>query len=149
MSLAKAALEINGVWDELQADQRDTRPTVFISYARPDQALVEGLVILLGLYGYRAWWDSHIACGAVFADRIERELTASVAVLVIWSEHSVKSDWVAWEANQAAKQGKLVPVAAAGFDLRDIRPPFNGLNTLRIGDEGHIIDEVRRTADFR
>lgn len=147
MSLAKAALEINEVWDAMQAGQRDARPTVFVSYAREDLELVHGLVNLLAVYGYRGWWDRHIASGAAVADRIEQALTAAVAVVVIWSPSSIKSDWVAWEANQADKQGKLVPVAPVGFDLRDVRPPFNGLNTLRLDDEAQIMAEVRRLSE--
>jgi hypothetical protein len=149
MSLSRAAVEINGVWDEMQDASSDAHPSVFISYARPDIALVEQVAATLKLHGFRAWWDGHIEIGAEFEARIERAMAAAVAVLVIWSEASVKSDWVKWEANQAVKQGKLVPLAPDGFDLRDIRPPFNGLNTLPLGNDARLIDEVSRLVHRR
>ncbi len=41
--------------------------------------------------GYSVWWDLHIRGGARFSQEIEREIQAATAVIVVWSEASIKS----------------------------------------------------------
>ncbi|NNE37244.1 MAG: toll/interleukin-1 receptor domain-containing protein, partial [Gammaproteobacteria bacterium] len=67
---------------------------LFISYARKDREVVQSLVALLEGFGFSVWWDHHIAGGHAFAGKIEQELNAATAVIVVWSETSVQSDWV-------------------------------------------------------
>jgi len=144
MSLARAAAEINEVMDEMQQASEPAPPRVFISYTRADLPVAERLAAWLQTNGYDAWWDCHIEAGAAFDERIERAIDEAFAVIALWSDRSVRSDWVKWEALQAAKRGKLVPVALDDLDLADIRPPFNGLSTLRLSDETRLLDELRR-----
>ena len=87
---------------------------IFISYARDDRAKVETLVVVLESEGYSVWWDSYIAGGAEFSKDIERELEASKAVIVGWSNQSIDSRWVKDEAGLAADAGKLVPISLDG-----------------------------------
>ncbi len=141
MSLAKAAKSMNNAMEKLQ-----TGRSVFISYARPDRSLVEQLTNFLRSHGYVAWWDDQIKVGDYVDDRIIEALDAAIAVVVLWSDHSVRSRWVKWEANQGLKQSKLVPLAVPGLDLRDIRPPFSDLNTLRLGDETQLLRALSNRA---
>ena len=138
MSLAKATQGMNDAWHELRAGMASLH-SVFISYDRDDRALAERLRDLLAARGYLPWWDDHIEAGDFFEDRIVEALDTSKAAVVLWTDHSVTSRWVRWEATQALKRGKLVPLAAPGFDLRDIRPPFNDLNTLTFRDEAGLL----------
>jgi hypothetical protein len=48
--------------------------------------------------------------GEDYFDRIEAELEASKAVIVLWSKDSVKSPWVKAEANRGARSNRLLPV---------------------------------------
>ena len=84
---------------------------IFISYARGDRDQVERLAAALENEGLAVWWDRHIAGGAAFSEEIVRELSAAKAVVVAWSEASVKSRWVMDEAATAADEGKLIPIA--------------------------------------
>jgi hypothetical protein len=145
MSLAKATQGMNDALHELQAGMASLR-SVFISYDRDDRALAERLRDLLATHGFLPWWDDHIAAGDFFEDRIVAALDTSKAAVVLWTDHSVTSRWVRWEATQALKRGKLVPLAAPGLDLRDIRPPFNGLDTLALSDEAGLLRALERAS---
>ena len=95
---------------------------VFISYARADKARVAPLVAAIGARGWSVWWDPEIAPGQEFDDRIEMEINAAKAVLVVWTPTSVVSRWVRGEAREAADRGILVPVRFDGARLpMDVR----------------------------
>ena len=90
------------------------RPTVFLSYARADQARAAQLAKALEARGFDVWWDALIEGGAAFAQRIETALDDADAVIVAWSRTSVASDWVLDEASRGRDERKLVPVSLDG-----------------------------------
>jgi TolB-like protein/Flp pilus assembly protein TadD len=90
------------------------RPTVFLSYARADQARAAQLAKALEAHGFDVWWDALIEGGAAFAKRIETALDDADAVIVVWSRASVASDWVLDEASRGRDERKLVPVSLDG-----------------------------------
>jgi adenylate cyclase len=90
---------------------------VFVSYARTDKALVAPLVAAIEAQGWSVWWDPAIAPGQEFDGRIDAELDAAAAVLVVWTPTSVASRWVRGEAREAAERGVLVPVRFQGARL--------------------------------
>lgn len=92
---------------------------IFLSYARGDQPRVEALASALNETGYSIWWDKQIEGGRHFAKDIEKEISAAKAVIVVWSESSVESNWVLDEASFGRDEGKLVPVSFDGT-----MPPF-------------------------
>ncbi len=95
---------------------------VFISYARADKARVAPLVAAIGARGWSVWWDPEITPGQEFDDRIDMEIDAAKAVLVVWTPTSVVSRWVRGEAREAADRGILVPVRFDGARLpMDVR----------------------------
>src|SRR6185503_17634336 len=95
---------------------------VFVSYARSDKQRVAPLVAAIEARGWSVWWDPEIAPGQEFDDRIEAEIDAARAVLVVWTPTSVASRWVRGEAREAAERGILVPVrfenASLPIDVR-------------------------------
>ncbi|MGH8262196.1 MAG: TIR domain-containing protein [Steroidobacterales bacterium] len=92
------------------------RPTVFLSYARADQARATKLVAALESGGFDVWWDALIEGGATFANTIEAALASCDAVIVAWSKTSVTSDWVRDEAAKGRDLRKLVPVSLDGTE---------------------------------
>jgi hypothetical protein len=90
------------------------RTTVFLSYARADQARAGLLAKALEARGFDVWWDALIEGGAAFAKRIESALDDADAVIVAWSRSSVASDWVLDEATRGRDERKLVPVSLDG-----------------------------------
>lgn len=82
---------------------------VFLSYASEDRERAGQLATALGQQGWSVWWDRKIIAGQAFDQAIERELDAARAVVVLWSAHSIASEWVKNEAAVAAERGVLVP----------------------------------------
>ena len=80
----------------------DHQPTVFLSYAHADQARARAVAFALEQCGYQVWWDQLIEGGSRFASSIDEALEKADAIVVLWSRHSVQSDWVRTEAGVAA-----------------------------------------------
>src|SRR5438045_5935700 len=73
---------------------------VFVSYAREDQDKARLLAGALAAQGWSVWWDRHIPLGKSFDRVIEEEIASAKCVVVLWSRHSVDSDWVRSEAEE-------------------------------------------------
>ena len=92
---------------------------LFVSYSREDRERVKPLVSWLEQSGFSVWWDTRIEPGSAFDDTIDLQLSGCSAVLVIWSEHSVNSNWVQAEAAEGLDRGILVPIR-----IDDVRAPL-------------------------
>jgi len=92
---------------------------LFISYASADRELVAALVHEFEDQGWSVWWDRHIEVGTSFDDRIEEAIDQARCIVVVWSEKSIRSDWVRAEAAEGLKRNILVPVL-----LDDVKPPL-------------------------
>jgi len=84
-------------------------PDVFLSYAREDRERARVLARALESHGWSVWWDRKLVAGEAFDETIERQLATAKTVVVLWSEHSISSEWVRNEA-AAAERDVLVPV---------------------------------------
>ena len=82
---------------------------VFISYSREDRPRAEQVARGLGAVGLDAFWDTDVPPGQTWADYIEGKLSQCKAVVVLWSEHSTKSQWVHEEARMGRDKSKLIP----------------------------------------
>jgi uncharacterized membrane protein YhaH (DUF805 family) len=82
---------------------------VFISYAREDRPRAEQVARGLQAMGLEPFWDTEIPPGQTWADYIEGKLSQCPAVVVLWSEHSTKSQWVREEARMGRDKSKLIP----------------------------------------
>ncbi|MEO1199296.1 MAG: SUMF1/EgtB/PvdO family nonheme iron enzyme [Pseudomonadota bacterium] len=87
---------------------------VFISYSRQDQNSAEALAATLEAQGLNVFWDGHLVAGERWDERIDETLNAAKAVVVLWSDTSVRSRWVKDEASVGVDKGNLVPIALAG-----------------------------------
>ncbi len=83
---------------------------IFISYKREDKHLAEDTIARLKEAGYSIWYDERINPHSSWDAIIEAEIAAAKAVLVLWTERSVASEWVRNEADYAKEHGKLIPV---------------------------------------
>lgn len=92
---------------------------VFLSYSREDTARAEQVANGLTAAGLDVFWDNEIPPGTTWADYIETKLTQSKALIVLWSEHSTKSQWVREEARLGRDKGVLIPVM-----IDSSQPPF-------------------------
>ncbi len=101
---------------EMDTPAATGRATVFLSYARADQAQASRLTQALTAAGLDVWWDALIEGGATFAKSIETALDRADAVIVLWSKTSVASDWVRDEAARGRDLKKLVPLGLDGTE---------------------------------
>jgi uncharacterized membrane protein YhaH (DUF805 family) len=83
---------------------------IFVSYAREDHASAATIGRALEAQGLDVFWDSDIPPGKTWADYIEAKLAVCKVMVVLWSEHSTKSQWVREEARIGRDQRKLIPV---------------------------------------
>jgi len=102
----------------------NTMADLFLSYASQDRELARNLAARLGKQGWTVWWDRKIQAGAWFDRAIEREIEQARGVIVLWSIHSVESDWVRAEARSGRERQILIPVL-----VDEVRIPleFNGI----------------------
>jgi TolB-like protein/Tfp pilus assembly protein PilF len=122
---------------------------IFVSYARLDRERVRPIVSALEARGRRVWWDSHLAGGAAYAREIETALRAADAVIVVWSQASVHSDWVRDEATVGLELSRLVPIR-----LDDAPTPlgFGQFHTIDLShwngaDDAPEISQLLRAVD--
>jgi adenylate cyclase len=103
---------------------------VFLSYARDDAGLAKQLAGLIGDAGHQVWWDREIHGGSHFSNEIDKALQDAEAVLVLWTEASIKSAWVQDEAAEGRDSGRLVPAV-----LNGVRPPlgFRQYQSIELG----------------
>jgi hypothetical protein len=93
--------------------------TIFISYASQDRDTARDLAGRFEAHGHSVWWDRTIPPGRVYDEVIQEALHAARCVVVLWSSHSVQSNWVKVEAEESAARGLLVPVL-----IERVTPPI-------------------------
>lgn len=90
---------------------------MFISYCEADSEFVTSLEAVLAREGLRHWHDRHSREGDPSERQVERILSLHPTVLLVLSEHTVKSNWVEIEVRKGRglrrnlKRDVLVPVA--------------------------------------
>ena len=87
---------------------------IFISYARPNEALAKQASEALRAAGYNVWRDDELPAHRAYSDVIEERIKGAKAVLVLWSNDAVRSQWVRAEADAARELGTLVQVSVDG-----------------------------------
>lgn len=100
---------------------------VFVSYAHDDEAVVGMIASDLVSHGFDVWWDRRLQPGTSFNVEIDRALRTASCVLVVWSRHSVDSQWVQAEADVGCSCKTLLPIR---IDDTPLRVPFQLLQTL-------------------
>ena len=101
---------------------------IFISYAREDRQWVEKLANQLQSEGFTVWWDWDLLVGKRYRETIDTELQTCKTAVVVWSQHSVQSDFVRDEAEEAQQRNILVPV------LKEVVRPPAGFRQIQTAD---------------
>jgi len=90
---------------------------IFISYAKEDNIQAEQLAEALKAKGFDVWYDINIPTGTTFDNVIEEALDDTKCVVVLWSEHSIESEWVKVEAGEGKSRDILVPVLIEDVEI--------------------------------
>ncbi|MEO8808087.1 MAG: toll/interleukin-1 receptor domain-containing protein, partial [Burkholderiaceae bacterium] len=101
---------------------------IFLSYNEKDRDAVRRLAETLQSTGWSVWWDRRIPAGLTWRGVLERELQHMRCMVVLWSQHSVASEWVCEEAAEGRQLGRLVPVL-----IEHVRPP-RGFREIQAAD---------------
>ncbi|HXV82486.1 MAG TPA: TIR domain-containing protein, partial [Candidatus Binatia bacterium] len=101
---------------------------IFLSYANEDRETARAVAGLLESAGCTVWWDRRIPAGRTWRSMIEEALRDMRCMVVLWSAHSVESDWVKEEAEEARALGKLIPVM-----IEPVKPPV-GFRSIQAAD---------------
>ena len=101
---------------------------IFLSYANEDREAARAVAGLLESAGCTVWWDRRIPAGRTWRSMIEEALRDMRCMVVLWSTHSVESDWVKEEAEEARAVGKLIPVM-----IESVKPPV-GFRSIQAAD---------------
>ncbi|WP_414900287.1 TIR domain-containing protein [Sphingomonas flavalba] len=110
---------------------------IFISYARPAEGQAQQIAQTLRTAGYSVWRDDELPAHRSYGEVIEERIRTAKAVLVLWSNDAVRSQWVRAEADAARELGTLVQVSLDGV----LPPmPFNQIQCADLmgwrGDTG-------------
>ena len=92
---------------------------IFLSYSSEDRDRVIPLVEALQADGYSVWWDRVIRPGPSFDREIEAAIDNAGCMIVLWSGHSVESEWVRSEVEEGVRTNLLVPAL-----IDDVLPPL-------------------------
>ena len=108
---------------------------IFLSYAHEDRERIQPLIRILEAQGLTVWWDTNIETGVLFDKEIEAAIEAARCIMVVWSKHSIGSQWVRSEAHEGLDRNNLVPVL-----LDDVQPPlpFRQIQATKLFDQAHI-----------
>jgi hypothetical protein len=117
---------------------------IFISYAQRDREIAKQLANSLTVRGYQVWWDAELVGSDDFRDVIFDELTLAKAVIVIWSENSVRSKFVRDEAGRADKKNKLITTCVAGFDMESLPMGFGGCHCQPVDEIDQTLKALAR-----
>jgi hypothetical protein len=102
---------------------------VFLSYNNEDRARAAQVAALLESAGWSVWWDRRIPAGRTWRKVLEDALLQTRCVVVLWSQHSVASTWVAEEVEEARRLEKMLfPVL-----IDAVAPPI-GFRAIQAAD---------------
>jgi len=127
---------------------------VFISYSsthRDEARRIADLLAAQSLVGpdgtaepITVWWDKSLLSGDVFHREITQEIDQAGAVVVIWSEGAVASDWVYAEAQRGAGRRKLVPLRDPTLAHDRIPLPFTAFHIDDVTNDVAVIASVKK-----
>lgn len=101
---------------------------IFLSYSHEDRERIRSIVVHFEAQGWSVWWDRKLLPGELWKRQLCDELKNCRAVVVIWTQNSVKSAWVRLEASAGLKIDGLVPIQLDRFDTAPIPREFERIH---------------------
>jgi hypothetical protein len=118
--------------DRRQAD-------IFLSYSSEDGEFIERLADELERAHYAVWYDRGLIVGQPYRDVLQQRIGTVKAVVVLWSENSIRSKWVRAEADVADRYRKLICLRAPNLDLNLIPLPFGEMHVGLYGEFAELL----------
>lgn len=131
---------IRSALSSMLASTMKREPQVFLSYARPDSAMVQKIARGLEQAGIGVWFDIMIKPGSEWMRDIERELSNANFVAFFISQNSVESAWVGTEVRVALHRqlsgeggAVILPILLEDADVPPLLRQFQWID-MRDGD---------------
>jgi tetratricopeptide (TPR) repeat protein len=117
---------------------------IFVSYSTKHTDVTEALVAQVeAQFGLGSvWWDHRLRAGETYSPEITQALDAAAAVVVVWTQGALTSNWVYAEATRAASQRKVVSVRTKDVDRNSIPLPFNIYHDCLIDNMRAVLDAI-------
>jgi len=112
---------------------------IFLSYAKEDKKRASTIIDALVNEGFDVWWDFEIPAGRKWDDVIEKAVADSKCVVVLWSKHSITSEFVRLEATEGKNRNILIPAR-----IDDVEIPF----AFRLRQATDLINWNKRQSDL-
>ena len=101
---------------------------IFLSYTEQDREQARRVAAMLESVGWSVWWDRRIPAGETWRSVLEEALQDMRCMIVLWSAHSIESEWVNEEATEGRRLERLLPVL-----IEPVRPPA-GFREIQAAD---------------
>ena len=140
-------MQTTGCWYQNFSIRDVNLADVFISYSSADRARALDLEAKITATGRSVWIDQRgLNGGEPYYAEIGDAIAAAKAVVVLWSQASVQSEWVYAEAQRGKRQRKLVAarIEPDGEGL-EMPLPFDALHSVRL----ERIDDLLRSIENR
>lgn len=109
--------------------------TVFLSYKRgADVQRAQVVRAKLEAIGVKVFQDIDMRAGGLVSHILDAQLNEALAVLVLWTQASFKSQWVAAEAHKGLNRGVLVTSVFDHINCNELMVPFNHVHTPDLSD---------------
>lgn len=117
---------------------------VFISYSKTHAEVTRRLADELERLNLTVWWDTELVAGESYRQRIQDEIAAARAAIVVWTPDSITSEFVISEAARAHAQRKLIQVRTSDVATTSIPPPFDVSHVPLVDDRKSITGALRK-----
>jgi transglutaminase-like putative cysteine protease len=118
---------------------------LLISYANEDRGIASDLAKLLEEKGF-VIYDAVGSARTKSGREIEGQIDQAKAVLVIWTERSIVSDWVLAEVQRAYYREKLICLRHSQLAPDRVPLPYNALHCIDIHQADELLDALRQNA---
>src|SRR4051794_1533055 len=119
-------------------ERADTSLNVHVMYASADEAYARWVMTTLGNAGYRVQLEpAQVQPGRDFGSIIDRALTTSKRVLVLFSRHVVDTGQFSsgdWITGVLGRQRSVIPVRIDETDMLRYIGPFEALDLTELSD---------------
>jgi Tfp pilus assembly protein PilN len=101
---------------------------IFISYSNKDRDRIMPIIRALESCGWSVFWDRTIPTGSTWRQILNHEIDICKCLIVVWSNDSLKAQWVLEEADEGKQRNILFPIL-----IDDVLPPL-GFRSIQAGN---------------
>lgn len=110
-------------WSRQQKEVSVTKPAIFVSYSTTHSDIVRGQLAVLKPIADVYFAEDMMVAGENIKPKLAHKIAAAQKFYLFWCHHASKSEWIAWEIEQAQKQEALQIISIC-LDRTKLPPPL-------------------------